>query len=262
MEPQKLDRILLVEDSYHIRSLLNMTLTVLNNYQVYAFDCGETALNQAANLDPQLIILDVMMPGMDGPTVMEKLKTFRKYRDIPYIFLTSKVHSDDLADFERHGVTGVIAKPFEPTELSPMVESLWTQYHQKRHAHYIEEFTELQGQYLDSLHSSIDLLNQHIFSLEEGKTYSSKQLEMLHVLVNGLCGSGKSYGFNDITSSAQVLANFLKTISPNNDSYSLSSRDASRITALILGLITIIEKACEDTESPERLKGSVSFSRK
>ncbi|WP_066017621.1 response regulator [Endozoicomonas atrinae] len=261
MEPQKLDRILLVEDSYHIRSLLNMTLTVLNNYQVYAFDCGETALNQAADLDPQLIILDVMMPGMDGPTVMEKLKTFSKYRDIPYIFLTSKVHRDDLADFERYGVTGVIAKPFEPTELSGMIESIWAKYHQSRNDLYKDQFLLLQEEYLENLHITIDSLNRHTNSLEQHIGYTSDQLDELSILINDLCGSGKTYGFDDISSSAQILVNFLATVDPVEGTVSLSERDSARVTALILGLITIIEKACEDAKSPERLKGSISFTK-
>lgn len=259
MEIPKLDRILLVEDSYHIRALLNMTLTVLNNYQVTPFDCGETALNNASKLNPQLVILDVMMPGMDGPTVMKKLQALPEYRDLPYFFLTSKVHSDDLAEFEQLGIHGVIAKPFEPTELANMIESLWTRFHKSRNDAYINEFSGLQEEYLENLHTSIDLLNKHLDRLEEKKQFSSDHLDDLCILVNDLCGSGKTYGFNDISSSAQILTNFLKTIAPKNETFVLSDRDSSRITALILGLITIIEKACEDSESPTRLKGSVSF---
>ncbi|WP_020583644.1 response regulator [Endozoicomonas elysicola] len=262
MDIPKLSRILLVEDSYHIRALINMTLTVLNDYQVFPFDCGESALEKADELEPQLVILDVMMPGMDGPAVMKKLKALPDYSDLPFFFLTSKVHSDDIVEFERLGISGVIAKPFEPTELASMIEALWTRYHQSRSDLYIDQFTDLQEDYLENLHSSIELLKQHLNGLSQENGYSSDQLNELRVLVHDLCGSGKSYGFSDISSSAQVLTNFLKSIETEQQETLITERDASRITALILGLITIIEKTCEDSETPERLKGSIGFTNK
>ncbi len=85
MEIPKLDRILLVEDSYHIRALLNMTLTVLNNYQVTPFDCGETALNNASRT---YALTALIKDGLSQSLPSEKLLMKSQIASLSASFLT------------------------------------------------------------------------------------------------------------------------------------------------------------------------------
>ena len=75
---------------------------------------------------PDLILLDVMMPDMDGPTTFQKLKTLPATSSIPVIFMTAKVQPKEIESYKALGAIDVIAKPFDPMTLADTIKSIWT----------------------------------------------------------------------------------------------------------------------------------------
>ena len=78
---------------------------------------------------PDLLLLDVMMPGMDGPTTLKEIRKIPQYTDIPAIFMTAKIQPNEVAQYKAMGVIDVISKPFDPTTLANAIKSAWTKNH-------------------------------------------------------------------------------------------------------------------------------------
>lgn len=114
-------RVLIVEDEPENRLLLNMILDV-EGYEVIETEDGPSALAAAAAQAPDLILLDVMMPGMNGFAVFERLRADPGMRRIPVIMLTALAQRTDVERAVEMGVEGYVTKPFEPAELLQAME--------------------------------------------------------------------------------------------------------------------------------------------
>ena len=111
-------RVLLVDDEADIREVARVSLEAVGGFAVSTAASGDEAIAKAAAERPDAILLDVMMPEMDGPTTVEGLRSQDATRAIPVILLTAKVQATDRARFEELGVVSVLAKPFDPMTLS------------------------------------------------------------------------------------------------------------------------------------------------
>jgi len=98
-----------------------MSLEAVGGYEVVAASSGSVAVELAAAERPDAILLDVMMPGMDGPTTFRALQADARTSDIPVVLLTAKVQAGDRRGFEALGVVAVLTKPFDPMQLSQQV---------------------------------------------------------------------------------------------------------------------------------------------
>lgn len=125
MADKKLKRILLVEDEQDIRKIVQVALENLGNFEVATCDSGKEALKLIKSYQPDLLILDVMMPIMDGQTTLQEIRKMDPLQDIPVIFLTAKVQSHEIEHYIELGVIGVISKPFDPLTLASQVNELW-----------------------------------------------------------------------------------------------------------------------------------------
>lgn len=114
-------RILYVDDEEDIREIGVMSLELDPEIEVRDCGSGEDALRIAAAWSPDLIMLDVMMPGMDGPSTLARLREQAETRDIPVIFITARTQAQEVARFLALGARGVIAKPFDPMQLAGAV---------------------------------------------------------------------------------------------------------------------------------------------
>jgi len=121
----ELSKILYIEDEPDIRNIAKLVLENIGGYEVNVAESGQEALNLIENLSPDLILLDAMMPEMDGPTTFQEIRKLEKFKDIPIAFLTAKLMESDIASFLEMGAIGVIAKPFDPMTLSDQVKELW-----------------------------------------------------------------------------------------------------------------------------------------
>lgn len=122
-----LQRVLYVEDDTDIRTIASMALEVVGGLTLQACASGAEALAAAGAFAPQLLLLDVMMPGMDGPTTLARLREFPAMRDVPVIFMTAKVQASEVEQYKTLGALGVISKPFDPMTLAGQVQALWQQ---------------------------------------------------------------------------------------------------------------------------------------
>jgi CheY-like chemotaxis protein len=116
-------RILHVDDEADIREVVDMSLALNPDFQVRACSCGAEAIQTAAEWSPYLILLDVMMPGMDGPATLEKLRKNPQTSAIPVVFMTARAQAREVEHFISLGAQGVISKPFDPMTLASEVQT-------------------------------------------------------------------------------------------------------------------------------------------
>ena len=119
-------RIVLVEDDDSIRTIAVMSLEELGGHQVLAFPSGEDALARAAPFAPELLLLDVSMPGMDGPQTLAALRQQPELRAVPAVFLTAHTNARQVAELRKLGAVDVIAKPFDPLHLCDRIMAVLT----------------------------------------------------------------------------------------------------------------------------------------
>ncbi len=112
-----LKNVLLVDDDASIRRISEISLTRIGRLNVVAADSGLSALRFLEDFTPDLILLDVMMPGMDGPALLLRLREIERLAQIPVVFMTAKVQKHEVQAYFDLGVSGVIMKPFDPTTL-------------------------------------------------------------------------------------------------------------------------------------------------
>jgi two-component system OmpR family response regulator len=122
---EELKKVMLVEDDDDIRTVAGMALEMVGGLTVRACGSGEEALAAVAEFAPQLVVLDVMMPGMNGPEVLVRLRAQDATADIPVVFLTAKAHREEVERLRALGVLDVVAKPFDPMTLADTIKALW-----------------------------------------------------------------------------------------------------------------------------------------
>lgn len=122
---QPLKRILYVEDDQSIADVVIMILTDFADYEVLHCDRGQKALDLVQEFAPDLILMDVMMPQMDGPTTLKHFQSKDYSCAIPVIFMTAKAQLHEQAQYLSLGAKGVLLKPFDPMTLSDQIESIW-----------------------------------------------------------------------------------------------------------------------------------------
>lgn len=123
--PSPLCRILYVEDESDIRVVAQMALEAVGGFTVIACASGAQALSAAPQARADLLLLDVMMPGMDGLGTLRALRELPATAHIPAIFMTAKVQAAEVAVYKAMGALEVIPKPFDPMELSAHIQRIW-----------------------------------------------------------------------------------------------------------------------------------------
>jgi CheY-like chemotaxis protein len=114
-------RILIVDDEADVRAIAQLGLEMSASWNILTASSGEEALTIAANQQPDVILLDLMMPDMDGQATLQHLKANPATQQIPVILVTAKVQQADQERFARLDVAAVFAKPFRPLELAEQI---------------------------------------------------------------------------------------------------------------------------------------------
>ncbi|MBC3918962.1 response regulator [Undibacterium sp. CY18W] len=126
MTSATLANILYVEDDADIQTVAQIALEVVGGFSLKTCSSGAQAITEVSGgFVPDLLLLDVMMPNMDGPTTLAELRKLAGTQATPVIFMTAKVQSTEMEFYKSLGAIGVIAKPFDPMELSTQVRKLW-----------------------------------------------------------------------------------------------------------------------------------------
>src|SRR5689334_21468596 len=122
-----LRKILLVDHDVHTRSIMSFVLGGLDRYALATCSSGPDALATVESFKPDLVLLDMGMPGMDGVATLQRLRG--KGIAAPVIFFTSHVLPADLERYAAMDIIGIIPKPFDPLKVDLKVEEMWRRHH-------------------------------------------------------------------------------------------------------------------------------------
>jgi CheY-like chemotaxis protein len=202
-----LERILYVEDEPDIRTVALTVLESLGNFTVTACSSGREAIEAAPTARADLILLDVMMPGMDGPTTLAALRALPQTADTPVIFMTAKVQPAEVRHLRSLGALDVIAKPFDPMTLCDEISRLWQAHvdaaaaaRPARRDLQLDAFRAGFASHVPAMIADIEALWSRVVNERDAEA-----LTELHRTLHSLAGSGRTFGFGDLGEQARAL---------------------------------------------------------
>jgi CheY-like chemotaxis protein len=125
MPTQPLRRICCVEDDDDIRRIMRLSLEKIGKMTVDLVADPALAIDSMIAFRPDLVMLDWMMPGMDGPALLRKMREVPETRALPVVFITAKASQRELAELRALGAAGAISKPFAPKDLPEQLRAIW-----------------------------------------------------------------------------------------------------------------------------------------
>jgi CheY-like chemotaxis protein len=189
-------RVLHVDDEPDIREVVEISLGLDSDLVTQSCASGQEALVAAVDWAPDIILLDVMMPEMDGAATFARLRTNPRTAGIPVVFMTARAQSCELELFRSLGAVGVIAKPFDPMTLAESVR-----------AHIeppISRLGAMRHEFLRRVDGDLVALAVHWSALEDGTEVSSS-LAGIRSIAHKLAGAGGIFGFDEISEAAATL---------------------------------------------------------
>ena len=125
MPAQPLNRICYVEDDEDIQRIVRMSLERVGKMTVEIVSDPMQAIGRMIAFKPELVMLDWMMPGMDGPTLFRKMREVPETQALPVVFITAKASQRELDELRTLGAVGTISKPFSPKDLPEQLRAIW-----------------------------------------------------------------------------------------------------------------------------------------
>jgi two-component system alkaline phosphatase synthesis response regulator PhoP len=117
-------KVLIIDDEDDIRSVAALSLGILGGVDVVEAESGRDGIAKAALENPDVILLDMMMPEMDGMATLAELRATAATKSIPVIFLTARAMSSEVERLKQMGAKGILTKPFDPTALANQVRAI------------------------------------------------------------------------------------------------------------------------------------------
>ena len=222
-------RILHVDDEADIREVVAIALSLDPDFVSRSCATGEEALAQASSWMPDLVLMDVMMPAMDGPETLARLRESPDTAEIPVVFMTARAQSRELDRLESLGAVGVIPKPFDPMTLAASVK-----------AHIVPSQNRLdtmRGEFLQRFESDLMALSGHWLELWSAPSIPTS-LSAIKTIAHGLAGAGGIFGFPHISDGAAKLEDAVRF---NID----GSGTMSDVGQALAGLMAMRGKRCE-----------------
>jgi two-component system cell cycle response regulator len=210
--------ILYTDDEPDIRLIVQTALTLAEGLTVHTADSGERALELAHQLQPDLLMLDVMMPGLDGPATLKRLRADPAIAQIPVIFVTAKSTPEDVVRFRALGALAVIPKPFDPIQLPTQVLALWqTGAPQPQrvssavadHARLRDHVAQLSGKFLERTAAQALTLRRLFDSLQGG---DATYVTAMHDIAHKIHGGGAMFGFPAVSECAGEIERLVGTL--------------------------------------------------
>ena len=125
MTTKPLERVCYVEDDEDIQRIVRMSLERVGKMKVEIVGDPMVAIDAIVGFKPDLVLLDWMMPGMDGPTLFKRLQEDPQTKDLPVVFMTAKATPTEMEELRSLGALGAISKPFSPKDLPDQLRALW-----------------------------------------------------------------------------------------------------------------------------------------
>jgi two-component system OmpR family response regulator len=129
MTSKDLSKIMYIEDEPDILTIAQIALEEIGGFKLKCCHSGTEALNQAQHFNPDIFLIDVMMPQMDGPTTLKELRKMPQFNRTPVIFMTAKTQANEVSEYIAMGAAGVITKPFDPVLLAEHIRTIWNKDH-------------------------------------------------------------------------------------------------------------------------------------
>ncbi len=187
-------RILHVDDEPDIRVVVELSLALDPQFAVRSCACGAAALVEAADWSPHLVLCDVMMPVMDGPEVLARLRGSPRTAAIPVVFLTARAQHAEVEHLRSLGATGVIAKPFDPLSLADTV---------REYLRFVT-FSKVNDGFRERLRGDAALL-AGLRAAMRNQPAPSGTLDELQSTAHKLSGAAGIFGFRSVSHAAAAL---------------------------------------------------------
>lgn len=120
-----LEKIMYIEDEPDITAIAQIALGDMGGFNLTCCSSGREALKKAPEFKPDLFLIDVMMPEMDGPTTLKELRKIPEFEQTPVIFMTAKAQAAEIKEYIAMGALCVITKPFDPLKLTDTIKNIW-----------------------------------------------------------------------------------------------------------------------------------------
>jgi two-component system OmpR family response regulator len=223
MPMKQCQSVLYVDDDPDICEVVRASLGLMAGLNVYIAGSGETAIDLAYALRPDLILMDVMMPGLDGPSTLKFMRESPPIDAIPVIFLTAKVLPAEIAHLLDLGAIGVIGKPFDPMTLGDQLFTVWKSAGlgetsapaRSAPAAVKQQVSSLTGDFLRRTRSDVIRLTEMFERAGTGDTTVLKGAERL---AHSIHGAGAMFGFPQLSAAAgaieQLIGEFLTGPAP------------------------------------------------
>jgi two-component system, OmpR family, response regulator len=232
MQVRDFQSVLFVDDDPDICCVVQATLRLVPGLDVHTADSGERAIDLAYELRPDLVLMDVMMPGLDGPSTFKRMRESALLTEVPVIFMTAKVLPTEIAHLLQLGAIGVIVKPFDPLKLYGELFSLWNNGGAARRS-TIEGGgpAEVQAQ-VDSL--TVSFLQRawaDVISLakmiERAQAADRSVYPEIERICHSIHGSGAMFGFPKVSEVGGAMARMVATITESAVRKSSESESAT-----------------------------------
>lgn len=224
-------RVLHVDDEPDIRELVDISLSLDPELSVKSCASGAEALDAATTWSPDLILIDVMMPVMDGPQTLDNLRDHAATAGIPVVFMTARAQARELAHFLSLGAAGVIPKPFDPMTLAGTV---------KQYLHTnVPDAAQVRRRFIARAKGDSEKLAECRAEIGIDPARAFARIERI---AHSLAEAGATHKFAAVGSAASVLARMVEDAENGIG----SARDVERS---IDQLIEAIDRDCRDGDS-------------
>lgn len=220
MSKQDIQSVLYVDDDPDICEVVQATLCLIAGLDVHTAGSGAQAIDLACELRPDLILMDVMMPGLDGPSTLERIRAHALLAHIPVIFLTAKVLPAEVSRLLKLGALGVIGKPFDPMKLCDDLFAIWNQAHVGRgnaassggESQVQAEVNSLTVGFLERTGNDIIRLRAIV---ELAGHEGPEVLEEAKRLAHSIHGAGAMFGFAKISVTGGAMEYLIESVMSN-----------------------------------------------
>ena len=201
-----LNKILYVEDEPRIRSITKMALEKAG-FIVQECDTGKAAVEVAPRFQPHLILMDVRMPGMDGPTALRALRDMSGFEATPIVFMTAGATDKDLEDYIAMGAADVITKPFKPTSLADRLKDIWFRSMPDEPTESEDEMERIQESFRAELAEWLeDIISMgRTIGTDKAEDDPKALVESLRERAHQVAGTAGTFGFEEIGDAALEL---------------------------------------------------------
>jgi two-component system OmpR family response regulator len=235
MSPEKLQRVLVIDDDADILAVIRITLQARGGFEVEVCQSSREAPGVARRFVPDLILLDVMMPGIDGPTTLEALRDDPQTAAMPVVFMTAKAMPHETARYLDLGAAAVIAKPFDQRTLADELEQIVRRSPSSALEHDDSGQAELLDAYAEALPAKVLEIRELWARVESGP--DAEATRSLYLRVHNLAGTAATYGHPTLSDIAKQLEQMIDESTGGGADAILGSRQAAA------GLIDALDAA-------------------